>query len=858
MPSMVNGIGTHYWGKANLETRWAVCEHCGRSGDLRSYDTTKYFVVVFLPLIPLGKLRILDDCPQCRRHQTIKLSQWASQRKELVAAALAAYFEQPEDRERAEQALGTCVYYREGEEVLPLVAKIYRCFGQDVEMVTQLAETLDFFDQPQPAESAYKRALGLSDTPGLRESLAGLLIRQGRPGEAQPLLDHLVQSDAPHALGSLLFLVEGFQAQGQHAEALQLLKSLKTNFVQFRDDKAFKKELRKLRKISEKHVQSRKPVISSALATAGKAVDGGADWGGRFALAVWPLLILAFLGPLGWWMKSSAESHGLHLVSGLDRAYQVEIEGLRYTVPAGQAAEIEVPRNQDLTAVVMPGGPDLETMNFRLEATFWQSLWGQKMYVLNPDRVGVLLWAQTRYAENPNPDEELPYEFRVGEGLYSWEGVDYKFEEFPEEIQISSSSSSVVKDGLTLMTNSTPSELFYLLLGEHGEETAIEFLRRRVQFDQEPGDAVILLSTFLPSADFTALAAPYLEERPVAVEWHRAYQNVLEQDDQGERLKVEYEALLRAEPDESRLHYLRSRVELDQAPREALLRRAIELEETNAYAQFGLAYSLLASGQGEEALPLATRAEELQPGKESFRALAKTALLANGKYEELLARVNTLRQAEPLNGQLAAEAVNLLSALGRDDEVDVLITAVVRSLADPVGGAGWGDHEEWNNYLRSVALQARGDVEAFVAHQEGAKWWRGAFQGALMRGDAAAAAAALEAEEDGTAEEHLLVFLAALRAGDGELARREREAATGLLALGNQEAQILAAALAGRPVDVDVTTLTLDPERKVVALIALARIDRRRASSYLRLARQLNYHLGFPRLFLDGELGGRA
>ena len=50
MPSTVNGIGTWYYGKSNLVTRNDTCEFCHNYAELKSYDTTLYFVVVFIPL----------------------------------------------------------------------------------------------------------------------------------------------------------------------------------------------------------------------------------------------------------------------------------------------------------------------------------------------------------------------------------------------------------------------------------------------------------------------------------------------------------------------------------------------------------------------------------------------------------------------------------------------------------------------------------------------------------------------------------------------------------------------------------------------------------------------------------------
>ena len=68
MPSTVNGIGTHYWGKKNLYTYQGQCQACKRITSLSCYDTNLFFVVVFIPIIPLGRKRIIDHCSACTRH----------------------------------------------------------------------------------------------------------------------------------------------------------------------------------------------------------------------------------------------------------------------------------------------------------------------------------------------------------------------------------------------------------------------------------------------------------------------------------------------------------------------------------------------------------------------------------------------------------------------------------------------------------------------------------------------------------------------------------------------------------------------------------------------------------------------
>ena len=59
MPQVVNGCGTWYYGKKNLQQYQGVCRACGALTTLSSYDTRLYAVVFFIPLIPLARKRII-------------------------------------------------------------------------------------------------------------------------------------------------------------------------------------------------------------------------------------------------------------------------------------------------------------------------------------------------------------------------------------------------------------------------------------------------------------------------------------------------------------------------------------------------------------------------------------------------------------------------------------------------------------------------------------------------------------------------------------------------------------------------------------------------------------------------------
>ena len=95
MPTTVNGIGTHYYGKSNRDARNGVCRSCGANTRLESYDTRLWFVVLFVPLVPLGRKRIIDQCGRCSRHFVADQAKYETARQLNVSGELEQYRSQP-------------------------------------------------------------------------------------------------------------------------------------------------------------------------------------------------------------------------------------------------------------------------------------------------------------------------------------------------------------------------------------------------------------------------------------------------------------------------------------------------------------------------------------------------------------------------------------------------------------------------------------------------------------------------------------------------------------------------------------------------------------------------------------------
>jgi hypothetical protein len=52
-------------------------------------------VVLFIPVVPLGRKRVIDQCPNCRRHMVAKADQYEMSRQLASSGAQARFREDP-------------------------------------------------------------------------------------------------------------------------------------------------------------------------------------------------------------------------------------------------------------------------------------------------------------------------------------------------------------------------------------------------------------------------------------------------------------------------------------------------------------------------------------------------------------------------------------------------------------------------------------------------------------------------------------------------------------------------------------------------------------------------------------------
>lgn len=848
MPHLVNGTGTRYYGKDNRHRHDAYCEDCGRHRMLDSYDARCYVALFFLPLIPLGKRRIVDECPDCHRHRVVKLKEWNRIREVDLHSAVEELRADPKNEKKAQNALGLAVAYQHAETFEASRLLIEQSLGENVEVMSALGSACVCFADLSAAEQAYARALEINDSRDLKESLGLVLLRQGKPEIAMRRLAHIFHDVEPDRVELLYLLVEGFQAKGQHESALDVLDTCMTNWNPLTNDKEFNN----YRNTSIKHRQSDKKIASKAPKAA--KIAGGENASQRTPLSrvvpvIAPALALLAAGLYLFAAYQAGVRRVAHVVNGTPVAYTVVIDG----------AELNLPPLTRVPLAIGEGTHRVEVRDAQLQqpaetvefsTPFWTRPFQSPAFVINPDRAAVIVRAETVFSNDPNlvpsPNDA---QANVGQMFYSFANIDYIFQDFPEQLEASKHTTRILKTRVYHYRDDP--RAVGMVARARGPGFARAYFKNTLKFAPSSFHHLYLLAALLEPEELVAYTKARLEDRPPRVEWHRLYQSTMERAHPDHDLEAEYTARLQTNPDEPVLQYLLGRVSADLARADELFRKSTQGPEPCAYGHLALAYRQVGMGEFEAALKEAERAVRLNPKGPGYRDLEETILLALARHEELLKRTVTNRRKQPYKHLLVIQHIDLLIRMGRSNEVAEEIDGYC-DLAEMMGTKG-PNLTALRNSLEDEFAYRRGDEKAIIerwnASEDPIERWQGLLHDARLE----EAVRQLEVAEVESFEPHALLYIAAHVHGQSDLATRHLEIAIEDLRnqgrLKRRFGEWLSTSIPPDPEIVCAQPVTVRQKR--ILLTALGLRHEQHRDRYFTLASRLNFVGEFPQRFLQ-------
>lgn len=840
MPSTINGIGTSYLGKKNLEVREGLCQHCGKEAKLSSYDTRLFFVVVFIPVVPLGKKRVFEQCSRCTYHRAMPLGEYEELTTETLSELEAEHRRKPEDAEAAIAFNSALFEFNQAERAQSHLEELLRTFPDEARVQFYGAAMREQEGRSEEAKRLFDRAYDLdpNDPVIVRAKVIGL-VEEGALSQARSLQRQQRREDRD--LGVTILIARAYQERADHMAAMEIFREVVNEVPEVAQDK----EIRKMVRASEKAMGQ-----SSATLLPRRRLA----WG-RWATAA--VVLAAVIGGGYAYNLYRKDHHELHVVNGYPGELRVVIDGEQEVLFNGAGRQTVRIGEGEHSATV--SGPLSEEIPFTIRAGFFERFGSDAVWVLVPGGLGVLAWEETVYTSGP-PDQsyEPPIKLHGGTSFLRFDDIDYPFADFPESIEMSSSTSRVTKRRLGELVGD-PEEVMAWFFGLGVAGDSLDYLERWIEL--RPSDQLALYygSAALVAGE-TERAAAFLQPRltvePVNIEWHRSYQHLLESTAGGsERLLAEYGKLLREHPQSSDLVYLRGRIDPDPRRALALHERALALDPRNLRAIGARGFIHMALGDFRSAVDALRPAKTLDTDDGDVYGLYLDALFAAGETGALsrILASDVAGEPEPVEWNRAARLVEVLCARDRDADAHEMMQRLVARDTE-AAGAGTG-LEGW---LRAHYLAYRGDWAGLEAHLATAELppvlsHRFAFALAVERGDLEAAMREVVAGSDAGEEglNQLLVSLLYVRQGITGLSQQWLDNA--LETLGHSPshtafARMVRGELEPTPESLDL--LVVEPRLKAVLLTVLGvRYPEKRF--LLREAERFNYALPFPHYFLS-------
>jgi tetratricopeptide (TPR) repeat protein len=855
MPTTYNGIGTHYYGKKNLETRHAACDQCGREVPLSSYDTRLWFVIFFIPLIPLGRKRIINQCPACTRHYALDLDKWETTKQLEISGALDKFRSNPTP-EAAIETHQALVNFHQTAEAAEFRQAMRAKFPDNARVHAYLGAVLEHLGQTEEAAAAFAKALALRpDLPEARVGVAKSHIRAKRFAEARALLDFLEKPGAHqlYSLEPLEILALALQNDGRHDEALQLFSKLLEALPALGDHTGYRKNVEKSekamrrqtsvlprRKFSWKRFLGADPTAAGSAGTAGPQVTWrGLAWVG----AVCALVLLGFVVRNEYVRRHRT----LHIVNVLPHSATVEIRGVGQVRAPRGTTEFTLGEGRHHASI---SGVAPEEIDFELRTSFLDRWFNDPVWILNVGGAAVLTLTTATYSRNPTPPSLA---FRFGQAFEFFPDVSHAFTPLPESLRMKSHESRTLTQ--LEVQPEKPLAVFQYFEGQSQWSEALRLAEVTLRF--HPGDAPLLYSyvnlarSRRQAERVEQFLKPGLTNRPVQIEWHRAYQS-LHPDREGEaRLAVQYDALLQAEPGNSALLYLRGRVSPTRGDSRRYFERSAAADPANAYPLYAQGWDRMAMGDWAGSREFLQKAVKLRPDDVSFAHYLAQARFALGEFESLEQELRDRLKRNPADLAATLQLCEVLVAAGTTNDAAQAVNAFELA-ARGRHGAGSVDISK---HLRRRLLYATGDfagLERHAARDNTPAGQLARFEALIEQGRVAEAAKArtLNPGEPGEGRgfDELLVALAWTLQGNAAEAAQSRDRALKALEAGATDwaraAEVLRSAVP--PSQAELDEVAVAASSKAVLLAALAHRHPTRRAEFAAAARRFNIGRGFP------------
>ena len=372
MPATINGIGTHYYGAKNRSARVGTCKACGRSATLSSYDTREWFCVIFIPLIPIKKYRILNDCSRCRKHYRIAADEFAQKLAEATAPLRAAIRNSPRDPQPYAALIQTLIGWEMRTDAERELQSALAVFPQNLDLIMLAGQLAVDQNDLQRALTLYERAYRAEPQNEGATYGYGWILHQLEQHEQAAQVLQRASSQERNKAGALYLLGKSQMKLSRWNDALNAFQQL------FGVEPAYMNDKQVLGLVAEckRHLGYE---LNPAERRAGRRWWPFGGKAKRATLQAQPTLVrpslryaglaivaIMLLGS-GFYAWDRWTNLEVYFDNGLDRAVKIEIDGQKFDVALNSLHKDELHSGSHSAVVRGTDGKEIEHLTFSIE-----------------------------------------------------------------------------------------------------------------------------------------------------------------------------------------------------------------------------------------------------------------------------------------------------------------------------------------------------------------------------------------------------------------------------------------------------------------------------------------------------------
>ncbi len=425
-------FGSRFTSREDLRRKTDTCPSCGQRQLMESFSGLKWLHLYFIPLIPLGRRRVIQQCRGCKKGYEMSVSKWEDLRDRSIAEARTLSGGDPHHLGKTLELLTAVETYGTDDAAEALVREIVSNFPHDAGALSRAAEYYRAHGDDASALGLAERA-GRADAKNdsTRRILASLYAAKA---DLLSAMNQYLGIDKPldrYDMMNILYVAQGLRKAGRIREAYTLVE--KINALYPAEANAHY-GIRHETKILEKKLQLTKSILRPNPAQKKQILIASLCAG----------LLVAFFAALNFYIMLNQK---LFVANELDQTAVVSVgEGPAVAVEPGAFAAIPLAEGE-YTLTAKLGGRSLPPQKIRIANSPQQRFFNTGTFICNLAGAGIIVAEEIRYSAKADEkdEEENHYRLYTGKDFLILRGVEYPFEEPPKTIRLENHESSKVQ-----------------------------------------------------------------------------------------------------------------------------------------------------------------------------------------------------------------------------------------------------------------------------------------------------------------------------------------------------------------------------------------------------------------------------